>query len=236
MNAKEKMLAGLPFDTHDADLGREREKATRLLQKFNTLTLFDGAYREILRELLPNTTTECLIRPPFFCDYGYNIYIGEGGFINFNCVMLDGAPIRIGNNVLIGPAVQIYTFHHPIDHLERREVEICRPITIGDDCWIGGGADYSAGRDDRTEIGHRRRRRGHQRRTRRGRGSGQSGPTDHSALLTSGIFFPGIADRFRKITPPETMNPDESGTQACRPVKNKAQRFLETAPIFIGTS
>ena len=203
MNAKEKMLAGLPFDTHDADLGREREKATRLLQKFNTLTLFDGAYREILRELLPNTTTECLIRPPFFCDYGYNIYIGEGGFINFNCVMLDGAPIRIGNNVLIGPAVQIYTFHHPIDHLERREVEICRPITIGDDCWIGGG---------------------------------QSGPTDHSALLTSGIFFPGIADRFRKITPPETMNPDESGTQACRPVKNKAQRFLETAPIFIGTS
>ena len=140
MNAKEKMLAGLPFDTHDADLGREREKATRLLQKFNTLTLFDGAYREILRELLPNTTTECLIRPPFFCDYGYNIYIGEGGFINFNCVMLDGAPIRIGNNVLIGPAVQIYTFHHPIDHLERREVEICRPVTIGDDCWIGPGA------------------------------------------------------------------------------------------------
>ena len=101
MNAKEKMLAGLPFDTHDADLGREREKATRLLQKLNTITLFDGAYREILRELLPNTTTECLIRPPFFCDYGYNIYIGEGGFINFNCVMLDGAPIRIGNNVLI---------------------------------------------------------------------------------------------------------------------------------------
>ena len=78
MNAKEKMLAGLPFDTHDADLGREREKATRLLQKLNTITLFDGAYREILRELLPNTTTECLIRPPFFCDYGYNIYIGEG--------------------------------------------------------------------------------------------------------------------------------------------------------------
>ena len=70
MNAKEKMLAGLPFDTHDADLGREREKATRLLQKLNTITLFDGAYREILRELLPNTTTECLIRPPFFCDYG----------------------------------------------------------------------------------------------------------------------------------------------------------------------
>ena len=141
MNAKEKMLAGLPFDTHDADLGREREKATRLLQKLNTITLFDGAYREILRELLPNTTTECLIRPPFFCDYGYNIYIGEGGFINFNCVMLDGAPIRIGDHVLIGPAVQIYTFTHPMDFEQRRRpVESCRPVAIGDDCWIGGGA------------------------------------------------------------------------------------------------
>lgn len=161
-----------------------------------------------------------------FCDYGYNIYIGEGGFINFNCVMLDGAPIRIGNNVLIGPAVQIYTFHHPIDHLERREVEICRPVTIGDDCWIGGGAIILPGVTigPKSVIG--RRRRGHQRRTRRGRGSGQSGPADHSALLTSGIFFPGIADKFRKITPPETMNPDESGTQACRPVKNKALRQL----------
>ena len=202
MNAKEKMLAGLPFDTHDADLGREREKATRLLQKFNTLTLFDGAYREILRELLPNTTTECLIRPPFFCDYGYNIYIGEGGLNNINSVMLDGAPLRIGNHLQIGPAL------HRRRLLDRRRCH------------------YSAGRDDRTEIGHRRRRRGHQRRTRRGRGSGQSGPADHSALLTSGIFFPGIADKFRKITPPETMNPDESGTQACRPVKNKALRQL----------
>ena len=230
MNAKEKMLAGLPFDTHDADLGREREKATRLLQKLNTITLFDGAYREILRELLPNTTTECLIRPPFFCDYGYNIYIGEGGFINFNCVMLDGAPIRIGTcrtNLHFPPpdrpsgtprSRNLPTRHHRRRLLDRRRCH------------------YSAGRDDRTEIGHRRRRRGHQRRTRRGRGSGQSGPADHSALLTSGIFFPGIADRSRKITPPETMNPDESGTQACRPVKNKAQRFLETAPIFIGTS
>ena len=236
MNAKEKMLAGLPFDTHDADLGREREKATRLLQKLNTITLFDGAYREILRELLPNTTTECLIRPPFFCDYGYNIYIGEGGFINFNCVMLDGAPIRIGNNVLIGPAVQIYTFHHPIDHLERREVEICRPVTIGDDCWIGGGAIILPG----VTIGPK---------SVIGAGAvvtkdvpeggvvaGNPARPITSALLTSGIFFPGIADRSRKITPPETMNPDESGTQACRPVKNKAQRFLETAPIFIGTS
>lgn len=236
MNAKEKMLAGLPFDTHDADLGREREKATRLLQKLNTITLFDGAYREILRELLPNTTTECLIRPPFFCDYGYNIYIGEGGFINFNCVMLDGAPIRIGNNVLIGPAVQIYTFHHPIDHLERREVEIADPspsattagsaavpiilpgVTIGPKSVIGAGAVVTKDVPEGGVV------------------AGNPARPHHSALLTSGIFFPGIADRSRKITPPETMNPDESGTQACRPVKNKAQRFLETAPIFIGTS
>ena len=226
MNAKEKMLAGLPFDTHDADLGREREKATRLLQKFNTLTLFDGAYREILRELLPNTTTECLIRPPFFCDYGYNIYIGEGGIhqLQLRDARRCTDPYReqrtdrtCRTNLHFPPpdrpsgtprSRNLPTRHHRRRLLDRRRCH------------------YSAGRDDRTEIGHRRRRRGHQRRTRRGRGSGQSGPADHSALLTSGIFFPGIADKFRKITPPETMNPDESGTQACRPVKNKALRQL----------
>ncbi len=71
----------------------------------------------------------------------YSLFIGRGVFINFNCVMLDGAPIRIGDHVLIGPAVQIYTFTHPMDFEQRRRpVESCRPVAIGDDCWIGGGA------------------------------------------------------------------------------------------------
>ena len=98
-------------------------------------------YREVLGELLPHASDECLIRPPFYCDYGYSLFIGRGVFINFNCVMLDGAPIRIGDHVLIGPAVQIYTFTHPMDFEQRRRpVESCRPVTVGDDCWIGGGA------------------------------------------------------------------------------------------------
>lgn len=140
MTAKEQMIAGLPFDTHDETLAQERAYAARILQKLNAITMEDEQYRTLLNQLLPNASAQCMIRPPFFCDYGYNLYIGEGGFINYNCVMLDGAPIRIGNHVLIGPAVQIYTFHHPLDYRERRTIEICKPVTIGDDCWIGGGA------------------------------------------------------------------------------------------------
>lgn len=79
-----------------------------------------SGYREALGELLPHASDECLIRPPFYCDYGYSLFIGRGVFINFNCVMLDGAPIRIGDHVLIGPAVQIYTFTHPMDFEQRR--------------------------------------------------------------------------------------------------------------------
>lgn len=140
MTAKEQMIAGLPFDTHDETLAQERAYAARILQKLNAITMEDEQYRTLLNQLLPNASAQCMIRPPFFCDYGYNLYIGEGGFINYNCVMLDGAPIRIGNHVLIGPTVQIYTFHHPLDYRERRTIEICKPVTIGDDCWIGGGA------------------------------------------------------------------------------------------------
>ena len=131
MTAKEQMIAGLPFDTHDETLAQERAYAARILQKLNAITI------------LPNASAQCMIRPPFFCDYGYNLYIGEGGFINYNCVMLDGAPIRIGNHVLIGPAVQIYTFHHPLDYRERRTIEICillPGVTIGPRSVVGAGS------------------------------------------------------------------------------------------------
>ena len=101
MTAKEQMIAGLPFDTHDETLAQERAQTARILQKLNASTMEDEQYRPLLNQLLPNASAHCLIRPPFFCDYGYNLYIGEGGFINYNCVMLDGAPIQIGNHVLI---------------------------------------------------------------------------------------------------------------------------------------
>ncbi len=81
-----------------------------------------------------------------FCDYGYNIHAGEQVFFNFNCVLLDVMPIRIGANVLFGPHVQIYTATHPLDAVERRKrLESAKPIAIGDDCWIGGGVIISPG-------------------------------------------------------------------------------------------
>lgn len=91
-----------------------------------------------------------------FCDYGYNIYTGESVFFNFNCVLLDVMPIRIGANVLFGPNVQIYTATHPVDAAERRKgPELARPISIGNDCWIGGSAVISPGVtiDDRCIVG-----------------------------------------------------------------------------------
>ena len=85
--------------------------------------------------------TDVWIQPPFFCDYGSNISLGKKVFFNFNCVVLDVMAVVIGNNVLFGPAVQIYAATHPIDAMERRRwLESARPVTIGSDVWVGGGA------------------------------------------------------------------------------------------------
>ena len=128
MTEREKMLRGEQFETLDPQLSEDRRRAAALLSRLNALSMDAPGYREALGELLPHASDECL-------------FIGRGVFINFNCVMLDGAPIRIGDHVLIGPAVQIYTFTHPMDFEQRRRpVESCRPVAIGDDCWIGGGA------------------------------------------------------------------------------------------------
>ena len=141
MTEREKMLLGEQFEMLDPQLSEDRRRAAALLGRLNALSMDASGYRDTLGELLPHASDECLIRPPFYCDYGYSLFIGRGVFINFNCVMLDGAPIRIGDHVLIGPAVQIYTFTHPMDFEQRRRpVESCRPVAIGDDCWIGGGA------------------------------------------------------------------------------------------------
>lgn len=156
MTQKEKMLSGEWFESNDPQLSEERHRAEQLLLRLNASTMQSEEYRAVFRELFPHVAEGTMIRPSFFCDYGYNLYMGEGGFVNYNCVMLDGAPIRIGKHVLIGPAVQIYTFIHPMDYRQRREpVEACRPVTIGDDCWIGGGAVICPGVTigERTVIG-----------------------------------------------------------------------------------
>ena len=136
---KEKMLAGEWFVPQDAELTADRNRATRLMHRLNVECCgHDDTYRATLEELCPGVRG--FIREPFYCDYGYNIHIGEGSFVNFDCAFLDLAPIHIGRNVLIGPKVQLLTAHHPHEpELRATGLEAGKPITIGDDCWLGGG-------------------------------------------------------------------------------------------------
>ncbi|WP_408099259.1 sugar O-acetyltransferase [Peredibacter sp. HCB2-198] len=128
MTEKEKMLSGGLYWAGDPELVQERERCKELLKQHN------------IRALIPNAHESLYIQSPFYCDYGYNISCGENVFINANCVFLDVAKISIGSYVLFGPAVQIYTASHPLDYMIRRTLEFGRPISIGDDSWIGGGA------------------------------------------------------------------------------------------------
>lgn len=130
MTEREKMLAGGWFDPRDAELTAIRDNATRLMHRLNVeLCGHDDAYRAALRELCPGC--EGFIREPFRCDYGLNISIGEGSFVNFDCVFLDLAPIRIGRHTLIGPKVQLLTALHPFDAAQRRTgLEAGRPISL----------------------------------------------------------------------------------------------------------
>jgi len=139
---KERMLAGAFYIASDPVLVAERARAEQLRRALNITHFGDrAAYRGILRDLLPHCPPDLWIEPPFHCDYGYNIHAGERVFFNYNCVALDVCRITIGSRALIGPNVQIYTALHPLDAPSRRaELEYGRAVTIGDDCWIGGGA------------------------------------------------------------------------------------------------
>ena len=118
------------------------------------------------------------MQPPFFCDYGSNIELGERVFFNFNCVVLDVCPVRIGDFTLFGPAVQIYTPMHPLNAELRRQQEFGKPIEIGSDVWVGGGAIILPGVTHRLAGGDRRRQRGDARHPRRRVRGGQSVPRD----------------------------------------------------------
>lgn len=139
MTEREKMVRGDWFDPADKELTEARLRATRLMHRFNIEHTDHGEeYRQTMVELCPNC--KGFIRAPFYCDYGFNIHIGEDSFVNFDCVFLDLAPIRIGSRTLLGPKVQLLTAHHPMDARERATgKEAGRPIVIGDDCWLGGG-------------------------------------------------------------------------------------------------
>lgn len=139
---RQKMLDGELYAPMDPDLVAGREKARELLREFNSTNLADKIRREgILRELIGSAGEEVWIEPPFFCDYGANIVLGNRVFFNFNCVVLDSGLVTIGDDVMFGPGVQLYAATHPLDHVERKSGrELGKAIVIGSDVWIGGGA------------------------------------------------------------------------------------------------
>ncbi|MCK5206985.1 MAG: sugar O-acetyltransferase [Cyclobacteriaceae bacterium] len=154
---KEKMLAGELYDASDSHLTAERRNARLLCKNYNDSTDEQILLRkEILRELIGGYSKGLVIEPPFYCDYGSNISVGEKVYFNFNCVVLDVNKVMIGSNVLFGPYVQIYTATHPMDYKIRAEwLELGKPITIGSDIWVGGGAIICPGVTigDRSVIG-----------------------------------------------------------------------------------
>lgn len=138
---REKMLAGELYNPLDPELFRARDRARDLCQDLNaTREAQQEERRRILRELFGAGGEDVWLQPPFFCDYGSNILLGKKCFFNFNCVVLDVCQVTIGDYTLFGPAVQIYTATHPLNAELRRQQEFGKPVVIGSDVWVGGGA------------------------------------------------------------------------------------------------
>lgn len=138
---RQKMLAGDLYDLMEAELVAARARARDLCRALNDTR--EGAQEErrrILRELFGAGGDSVWMQPPFFCDYGSHIALGERVFFNFNCVVLDVCPVHIGSSTSFGPAVQIYTPMHPFNAELRRREEFGKPVEIGTDVWVGGGA------------------------------------------------------------------------------------------------
>jgi maltose O-acetyltransferase len=135
------MLAGELYDPLDPELVRARERARDLCQALNaTREQEQQTRRRLLADLFGSGGDSVWLQPPFFCDYGSNIHLGERVYFNFNCVVLDVCDVRIGAFTSFGPAAQIYTATHPMQPQLRRTQEFGKPVTIGSDVWVGGGA------------------------------------------------------------------------------------------------
>jgi len=142
MTEKEKMIQGLFYDACDPELLRMRLECRVLLKQFNDADPADFATRAvILAELFGAQGNGVHIEPPFYCDYGSNVFLGDGVYMNFNCVILDPAPVVIEKKVMFGPSVQVYTAAHPVQAAERiKGPEFGAPVTIRENAWIGGAA------------------------------------------------------------------------------------------------
>ncbi|PKG23787.1 maltose acetyltransferase domain-containing protein [Niallia nealsonii] len=140
---KEKMLAGELYFP-DEELGRDHIRARQILAEFNGSLVENRS--DLLKSLFGKTGENCCVKPNFNCDYGFNIHVGENFFANYDCIILDVCKVTIGNNCMLAPRVCIYTATHPLDAETRTSgLEYGKPVTIGDNVWIGGNAVIAPG-------------------------------------------------------------------------------------------
>ncbi len=147
MTQKEMMLSGMLYNARDKELMENARRSRRITRLFNNSTEEEHQYRtQLLKELFASTGKNISIEPPFRCDYGSNIYIGEDFYANFDCIILDVGEVHIGDHCLLGPRVCIYTPVHPYDpEIRAMGIEIGKPVTIGNSVWIGGNAVVNPG-------------------------------------------------------------------------------------------
>ena len=144
---KEKMLAGEMYNAMDLELVKDRENARRLVRIYNQTLETEGEKRvKLLKELLGSTGEIAYMEPNIRFDYGFNTHVGENFIANFDCTILDVCKVRFGDNCMLGPGVQIYTATHPLNPTERNSgKEYAKPITFGNNVWIGGSAVINPG-------------------------------------------------------------------------------------------
>jgi maltose O-acetyltransferase len=144
---KQKMINGELYFASDDELVKDRENARKLTRLFNQTIETDNDTRQaLLKQLFGSTEESIYIEPTFRCDSGYNIHVGNNFYANFDCVILDVCPVTIGENCFMAPGVHIYTATHPLDAMERISgAEYGKPVTIGDNVWIGGRAVINPG-------------------------------------------------------------------------------------------
>ncbi len=147
MTEKQKMIANMLYNPLDAELVALREKARLLFEEYNRSSIIEETKRKhLLTKLFGTIGDKIYIEPSFKCDYGFNIHVGDNFYANFDCVILDVAPVTIGKNCMLAPKVGIYTATHPIEADKRYAgKELGKAITIGNNCWIGAGAIINPG-------------------------------------------------------------------------------------------
>lgn len=146
MSEKEKMISGDKYNPANPKLVIDRARASKICTRYNKKSFNEINMRSILLRKIINTEGNFWIKPPFYCDYGYNIYIGKNVMLNYGCVILDVCLVKIGDHTLIGPNTHIYTACHSLDSEERlKDIEYGKPVTIGKNVWIGGNVTILPG-------------------------------------------------------------------------------------------